>query len=62
VIAELDALAADPAAIAALLGELARPFTDRALNGIAAEDASARLAAARSLVLGLLVDGEEDEA
>ena len=54
-----DALAADPTALDGLLGELARPFSDPALAGLAGEDAGVRLEAARDLVLGLLLDREE---
>jgi len=58
-LAAFDALADDPAALAALLAELTRSLGDPALAGLAEEDPAARLAAARDLVLGLLLDAEE---
>ena len=58
-LAAFDALADDPAALAALLAELTRSLGDPALAGLAEEDPTARLAAARDLVLGLLLDAEE---
>ena len=58
-LAAFDALADDPAELAALLAELTRSLGDPALAGLAEEDPAARLAAARDLVLGLLLDAEE---
>lgn len=58
-LAAFDALADDPAALAALLAELTRSLGDPALAGLAEEDPTVRLAAARDLVLGLLLDAEE---
>ena len=54
-----DEIASDPAALAALAEELARPFSDPALAGLAAEDPAARLAAARDLALGLVLEQGE---
>ncbi|MEY4225588.1 MAG: hypothetical protein RL190_345 [Actinomycetota bacterium] len=58
-LAAFDALADDPAELAALHAELTRSLGDPALAGLAEEDPAARLAAARDLVLGLLLDAEE---
>lgn len=57
-LAAFDDLERDPAALAALLAELTQSFGDPALGGLAGEDPGARLAAARDLVLGLLLDAE----
>ena len=54
-----DEVARDPAQLAALLEELARPFSDPALAGLADEDPAARLAAARDLALGLVLEQGE---
>ncbi len=56
VLGAFDALADDPAELQALLDDLARSFTDTALAGIAAEDVAGRLAAARELALGLILE------
>lgn len=58
-LAAFDGLADDPAALATLLAELTRSLGDPALAGLAEEDPAGRLAAARDLVLGLLLDAEE---
>ncbi len=57
-----EGLAADPAALSALLDELAQPFTDAALNGLAEEDPAARLVAARDLAVALLAAQQGDGA
>ncbi|MGI9116171.1 MAG: metallophosphoesterase family protein [Gaiellales bacterium] len=56
VVAAFDALAADPAGLQEMLDGLARSFTDTALAGIVEERAAARLAAARELALGLILE------
>ncbi|MGI9187564.1 MAG: hypothetical protein ACR2J9_08650, partial [Gaiellales bacterium] len=56
VLAAFDALADEPAALQDLLDELGRPFTDTALSGLAEEDLAGRLAAARELALGLILE------
>jgi DNA repair exonuclease SbcCD nuclease subunit len=55
-LAAFDALAADPAALQALLDGLAKPFSDTALAGLADDDPAGRLAAARELALGLILE------
>ena len=56
VLAAFDALAADPAALQQLLDGLAKSFTDTALSGLSAEDVASRLAAAREVALGLMLE------
>jgi DNA repair exonuclease SbcCD nuclease subunit len=56
VLAAFDALAADPAALQQLLDGLAKSFTDTALSGLPAEDVASRLAAAREVALGLMLE------
>lgn len=56
VLAAFDALAADPAALQGVLDDLGRSFTDTALAGLTAEDLAGRLAAARELALGLILE------
>ena len=56
VLAAFDALAADPVALQALLDDLGKSFTDTALAGLPAEDLAGRLAAARELALGLMLE------
>lgn len=56
VLAAFDVLADDPAELQRLLDELAKPFSDTALGGVAEEDPVSRLAAARDLALGLILD------
>ena len=60
VVAAFDALAADPAGLQALLDGLSRSFSDSALAGLAEDDVTGRLAAARELALGLIL--EQDAA
>ena len=55
-LAAFDALAADPAELQQLLDGLAKPFVDGALAGLAEEDPAGRLAAARELALGLILE------
>ncbi len=56
VLTAFDALAADPAALQGVLDDLGRSFTDTALAGLPAEDLAGRLAAARELALGLILE------
>jgi hypothetical protein len=56
VLAAFDALAADPTALQELLDGLAKSFTDTALVGLPEEDLADRLAAARELALGLILE------
>ena len=56
VLAVFDELAADPGAAEQLLETLTGSFTDSALTGLATEDPVTRLAVARDLALGLLLE------
>jgi DNA repair exonuclease SbcCD nuclease subunit len=51
-----DVFAADPAELQHVLDGLAKSFTDTALAGLAEENLAARLAAARELALGLMLE------
>ena len=59
VLGAFDALAADPVALRELLESLAKSFTDTALVGLPEEDVAGRLAAARELALGLILEHED---
>lgn len=56
VLAAFDALAAEPGALQQVLDDLGRSFTDTALAGLPADDVAGRLAAARELALGLILE------
>jgi DNA repair exonuclease SbcCD nuclease subunit len=56
VLAAFDALASDPSDLQHLLDGLAKPFADGALTGLSDEDPAGRLAAARELALGLILE------